>query len=76
MMKQAIMCVCVCVPRVGGVTDDVIPRGTGFEVHGVQVRHDDLVSLQLQLLQRHVSSRRVERSRTLVGVNDQSCLLS
>lgn len=59
-----------------GVTDDVILRGAGSEVHGVKVRHGDPEALTQQLLDRRVPQRRVERSRALMGEDDQSRFLS
>lgn len=37
------------------ITNDIFPCSAGSEVHGVQVRHDDLIPLLRQLLERHVT---------------------
>lgn len=62
--------------REGEVTDDVILCGAGFEVHGVQVGHDDLVALLRQLLHCQITYSLIEGTLALVGVHNQDRLLS
>lgn len=57
-------------------TDDIVLRGAGFEVHGVQVGHEDRVALPAQLLHRGVAHGGVEGAFALVGVDNQRRLLS
>ncbi|TNN58792.1 hypothetical protein EYF80_030941 [Liparis tanakae] len=51
----------------GEVTDDVVLRGLGSEVGGVEVGHQHPEALRRQLLLRHVTHRRVEGTRTLAA---------